>query len=91
MTVSSRDAGKRRLIDWTPVVTDLRAICGWLAQLVSRRPRWPRYDGGQCPLDELSEFHIHDIGLKRFEHHAMWADSRGAPLTAVREFEYRQR
>ena len=82
---------KRKATDFSPVVADFRAIGRRLRKLMAWRPQWPSADGGECPLDELSASHIEDIGLKRFENGMTWVDSRGAPLRAVRDYEYRGR
>lgn len=82
---------RRKAIDFSPVVDDFRAIRWRLKKLLAWRPHWPSGPGGDCPLDELSAAHLEDIGLKRLENEMTWVDSRGSPLTVVRDYDYRGR
>lgn len=91
MAETSDISTKRRTIDFTPVAEDFRAISRRLKKLIAWRPYWPSAAPGECPLDELSAAHLEDIGLKRFDNEMIWVDSRGAPLWAARDYDYRGR
>ena len=91
MAETSDISAKRKTIDFTPAIDDFRAISRYLKKLLAWRPQWPSAAAGECLLDELNAAHLEDIGLKRFDNEMIWVDSRGAPLRAVRDHDYRGR
>lgn len=91
MTGTNDISDKRKAIDFTFVADDFRAISCRLKRLAAWRPQWLSGGAGGCPLDELSARHLQDIGLERLDNETTWTDSRGAPLTALRDFDYRGR
>jgi uncharacterized protein YjiS (DUF1127 family) len=89
MTISYLGA-KRKPFAFSAIVNGWSVLRSWLDRWVAEWQRQLLDQEIQRELDKLSEFHLNDIGIKRYPHRVVRVDlGRGAPPITKTEFEYR--
>jgi len=90
MTISYLGA-RRKPFATNAIINGWSALRSWLERWVAEWQRQLCDEEIRRELDKLSEFHLNDVGIKRYPRRVVRFDmGRGIPPTTTTEFEYRR-